>query len=57
MRIIIWILLAVVISTTAATCPDEASIAHIEDVLEVDVLYLTRGKGGRCRAKVAGTKR
>jgi hypothetical protein len=53
----IWILLAVVISTTAATCPDEASIAHIEDVLDVNVLYLTRGKGGRCRAKVAGTER
>jgi hypothetical protein len=51
------ILLAVIGSSAAANCTDEDSIAFIEKTLDVDVLYLSRSKGGRCRAKVSGTER
>jgi hypothetical protein len=62
-QLAVWVLLplAVVLivgnTTAVAVCPDDATISYIEDVLEVDVLYLTRGKGARCRAKVSGTER
>ena len=38
-------------------CSDEAVTQYIEEVLNVDVLYITRTRHSRCRAKVAGMER
>jgi hypothetical protein len=56
----VWVLLTLAASqsvSTATTCSDEEAVAYIEDVLSVDVLYISRSKGVRCRAKVSGTER
>jgi hypothetical protein len=55
--ILIFALLTVIVISVTANCTDEESINVIEDTLNVDVLYLSRGKGSRCRAKVAGSER
>jgi hypothetical protein len=54
---LIFALLTVAVYNATANCTDEESIVVIEDTLNVDVLYLSRGKGSRCRAKVAGSER
>jgi hypothetical protein len=56
-RLILVLIFALLTVTATANCTDEESIDFIEDTLNVDVLYLTRGKGGRCRAKVSGSER
>jgi hypothetical protein len=55
--ILIFALLTVTVYNATANCTDKESIVVIEDTLNVDVLYLSRGKGSRCRAKVAGSER
>jgi hypothetical protein len=58
------LLLALAFSQSAAQpdvqsplCSDEAVTQYIEEVLNVDVLYITRTRHSRCRAKVAGMER
>ncbi len=48
---------SVQLSTQSPFCSDEAVTQYIEEVLEVDVLYITRTRHSRCRAKIAGMER
>ncbi len=48
---------SVQLSTQSPLCSDEAVTQYIEEVLNVDVLYITRTRHSRCRAKVAGMER
>jgi len=42
---------------TTVVCTDEEAIHYMESLLSIDVLYLSRGKSTKCRAKVAGMER
>jgi hypothetical protein len=59
MRLLLLLIYVLSLTTgsTTANCTDEETISFIEDALDVDVLYLTRTKGVRCRAKVSGVER